>query len=336
MNSDGGIALLEVKAVSKTFVLESGGGFLKKPLVNALDRVSFSIEAGKTLGLVGESGSGKTTTGRAVIRLLKPDSGEIWFEGQNILAMDRKSFRAVQPRIQMVFQDPYTTLNPRLTIREIVQEPMKINRHLVREDIEERTEKLMDAVGLKPNQMDRLPSEFSGGQRQRIAICRALSLNPRLIVCDEAVSALDVSIQAKIINLLMQIQEEFSPAYLFISHDLNVVRLISDTIAVMYLGKIVEVGPAEDLTDRPQHPYTVSLLNSVPDPYHRSKIRSPKGEIPGNIDLPTGCRFHTRCPHAMPRCRREPPALHEISPGRKVACFLHHDVLEEGRPKRSS
>ena len=205
---------------------------------------------------------------------------------------------------------------------------MKLNKDLITEDIEEKTRKLMQATGLKENQIDRLPHEFSGGQRQRIAICRALALNPRLIVCDEAVSALDVSIQAKILNLLMDLQQEFNPAYLFISHDLSVVRLISDTVAVMYLGKIMEIGPAEEVTAKPLHPYTEALLASVPDPYVRKRIQTLKGEIPGNVNPPSGCRFHTRCSRAMPRCSEDVPALAEAAPGRTAACFLHHSVSE--------
>lgn len=328
MTEESVLPLLEIKNLSKYFPVGNSGVFFRKEVVKAVETASFTMQAGKTLGLVGESGSGKTTIGRMVIKLLKPDAGEIVFEGHNILHLHGKAFRQIQPKIQMVFQDPYSTLNPRFTLRQIIQEPMKLNKDLISEDIEERTRKLMQAAGLKENQIDRLPHEFSGGQRQRIAICRALALNPRLIVCDEAVSALDVSIQAKILNLLMDLQQEFNPAYLFISHDLSVVRLISDTVAVMYLGKIMEIGPAEEVTAKPLHPYTEALLASVPDPYVRKRIQTLKGEIPGNVNPPSGCRFHTRCSRAMPRCSEEVPALAEAAPGRTAACFLHHSICE--------
>ena len=321
--------LLQIENLSKTFPITNTNSLFRKEKVKAVENVSFNIQEGKTVGLVGESGSGKTTIGRMIIRLLQPDNGRILFEEHDLASMNRKEFRAMQPKIQMVFQDPYSTLNPRLTLKQIIQEPMKLNAKLLNEDIDERTHRLMKVVGLNENQLDRFAHEFSGGQRQRIAICRALALNPQLIVCDEAVSALDVSIQAKILNLLMDLQQKLNPAYLFISHDLSVVRLVSDTIVVLYLGKVMEIGPAAELTDNPLHPYTKALMSAVPDPYSRNRIKILKGEIPGNIKPPSGCRFHTRCSKAFERCKSKIPALVEISSDRKTACFLHHNKEEK-------
>ncbi len=323
--------LMSLQDVHKYFPVGRGVFARRRQYVRAVDGVSFSIRAGQTLGLVGESGSGKSTIGRMITRLLEPTGGTMTFEGQDITHLTGHELRRFRPNVQMVFQDPYNSLNPRLTIEKIISEPLRINKRGTRQHIQARTRELLEAVGLSSRVADRLPHEFSGGQRQRVAIVRAIALNPKLVVCDEPVSALDVSIQAKILNLLVDLQQEFHLTYLFISHDLSVVRLLSDWIAVMYLGQIVETASAELLFAKQLHPYTQALIDAIPDPYARSGFSVLPGEIPSNVHPPKGCRFHTRCPKKMSTCEREPPALHEVEPGRSVACFLHHKMNIERR-----
>ncbi|HVL64147.1 MAG TPA: oligopeptide/dipeptide ABC transporter ATP-binding protein [Actinomycetota bacterium] len=299
--------------------------------VKAVDGVTFDILRGETLGLVGESGCGKTTVGRAVLRLYEPTSGRIEFDGVDIASMSPRGLRAARRRMQMVFQDPYSSLNPRQNVGNIVGEPMRIHGLASGRDLERRVQELLDVVGLPKGALNRYPHEFSGGQRQRIGLARALALNPDLIVADEPVSALDVSIQAQIINLLEDLQGEFDLTYLFIAHDLAVVRHISDRIAVMYLGKIVEVAPSDDLYGAPLHPYTKALLSAVPIPdpeVERTRERIIlTGDLPSPADPPPGCRFHTRCPYRQPeRCDTEVPELRTLGPGHGVACHYAEEI----------
>jgi oligopeptide transport system ATP-binding protein len=294
--------------------------------VRAVDGISFSIQKGQTLGLVGESGSGKTTIGRTIIRLYKPTSGEILFKNQDMAKMQGEQLRQVRQQVQMVFQDPYASLNPRYTIGSLVSEPMSIYKTGSAKEIRERTVDLLKVVGLRPEFIDRYPHEFSGGQRQRIAVARALSINPEFIVADEPVSALDVSVRAQVLNLLRRLQRQFNLTYLFISHDLSVVRHMADRIAVMYLGKIVEISDREELYTSPKHPYTSALLSAVPipDPQIEKKRRRVilSGDLPSPINIPKGCRFHTRCPMAQQICREVEPAF-EKKDGREHYAACH-------------
>jgi oligopeptide transport system ATP-binding protein len=277
---------------------------------------------GETLGLVGESGCGKTTVGRCLLRLIEPTSGEVQFEGKALLKMDREALRKVRARLQIIFQDPYSSLNPRMTAGEIIAEPLRNHAQESRGEIRDRVSILMEKVGLHPDQARRYPHEFSGGQRQRIGIARALALSPRLIICDEPVSALDVSIQAQVINLLVKLQEEMGLSYLFIAHDLSLVEHISDRVAVMYLGKIIELAKDTDLYTSPKHPYTEALLSAVPipDPKMKKQRILLQGEIPSPIDLPVGCRFYSRCPYRTESCREEEPELLNLGGDHWVAC----------------
>ena len=309
--------LLEAKGLSKDFPLKN------KKRVHAVSDVSLQIYSGETLALVGESGCGKSTLGRTLIRLLEPTSGTIHFEDANITAMREKEFRPYRRRMQLIFQDPYASLNPRMTVRDIVAEPLKTYKLCkTEEELTQRVLELLAAVGIPGEFLYRYPHQFSGGQRQRIGIARAIALDPSLIVCDEPVSALDVSVQNQILNLLKQLQKDRGLTYLFISHDLSVVRYISDRVCVMFLGCLCEVGDTQSVYKRPLHPYTRFLIDAIPkaDPHTRNEQKPLlQGEIPSPIDPPTGCRFHTRCPYACERCKMEVPKLHPVG-DRLVAC----------------
>ena len=321
--------LLRVENLSVHFPVMRGIVIQKQvATVKAVDGVSFALKRGETLGLVGESGCGKSTTGLAVIRMLKPTAGRIEFEGEDIAGHDQEHMRKLRRRMQMVYQDPYGSLNPRMKVRDIVGEPLEV--HGLAENrvaYKERVASLLAMVGLLPDMASRYPHEFSGGQRQRIGIARALALDPSLIVCDEPVSALDVSIQAQVINLFMEIQQRLGLTYLFIAHDLAVVRHISDRVAVMYLGRIVEIAQRDELYRNPLHPYTLALLSAVPvadaSVEATRKRTIVAGEVPSALNPPSGCRFHTRCPMAMDVCKTEDPVLTHIAADRAIACHLH-------------
>ena len=317
--------LLQVKNLVKHFPIK--GGLLGRVVdkVHAVDGVSFDLNAGETLGVVGESGCGKSTTGRCILRLIEPTSGEVWFDGVNVTALPPNGLRAMARHMQIIFQDPYASLNPRLTVAAIIGEALTIHKltKTAREDTD-RIVDLLETVGLSADHLQRYPHEFSGGQRQRVGIARALAVNPRLIVCDEAVSALDVSIQAQVINLLEDLQAKHHLTYIFIAHDLSVVEHISTRVAVMYLGRIVEIAAALDLYTRPLHPYTEALLSAVPipDPKVKRKRILLQGDVPSPIHPPSGCHFHTRCPIAQAVCKQESPVLKRAGDGHWVACHF--------------
>ena len=317
--------LLQVKNLVKHFPIK--GGLLGRVVdkVHAVDGVSFELNAGETLGVVGESGCGKSTTGRCILRLIEPTSGEVWFDGRNVTALPPAGLRAMTRQMQIIFQDPYASLNPRLTVAAIIGEALTI--HKLTKTAREYTDRIVDlleTVGLSADHLQRYPHEFSGGQRQRVGIARALAVNPQLLVCDEAVSALDVSIQAQVINLLEDLQAKHHLTYIFIAHDLSVVEHISTRVAVMYLGRIVELAAALDLYTRPLHPYTEALLSAVPipDPTMKRKRILLQGDVPSPIHPPSGCHFHTRCPIAQPVCQQESPPLKQAGDGHWVACHF--------------
>jgi len=318
--------LLSVKNLKKHFPVRSG--FLSRisAWVKAVDDISFDVYAGETLGLVGESGCGKTTAGRALLRLIEPTDGTIHFEGKALLEMKNSKLRMMRRQMQIIFQDPYSSLNPRMTVGNIVGEALKVHGIATGKNLERKLEELFDKVGLSPSYRLRYPHEFSGGQRQRVSIARALALKPKFIVCDEAVSALDVSIQAQIINLLRDLQTEYHLAYLFISHDLNVVQLMADRVAVMYLGRIVEIAPSKTLFQSPKHPYTQALItaNPIPDPDIAHNVIPLEGDVPSPLNPPAGCHFHTRCPKVMDKCKHIVPPRVEIEKDHIVWCHLKH------------
>jgi oligopeptide transport system ATP-binding protein len=318
------VALLEVRNLKKYFPIKKGVLSRTKGLVRAVDGVSFTLEQGETLGLVGESGCGKTTVGRSILRLIEPTSGQVIFNGQNLLGLDPEKLRQTRASLQIIFQDPFSSLNPRMSVGQIIAEPLRNYGLASRLEIRNRVAFLMESVGLRPEQARRYPHEFSGGQRQRIGIARALAPNPRLIICDEPVSALDVSIQAQVINLLVHLQEKMDLSYIFISHDLRVVEHISNRVAVMYLGKIVELAEDQELYQNPQHPYTQALLSSVPIPDPEVfKARTPlEGDVPSSLNPPSGCTFHPRCPERRDVCVHQEPTFRNLINAHWIACHL--------------
>lgn len=316
--------LLEVNDLCKHYPIRKGLFSRVSGYVYAVDGISFTINEGETLGLVGESGCGKSTVGRTILKLIEPTRGEIIWRGERIDELSRSQMRPYRKQIQAVFQDPYSSLNPRMRSADIVSEPLRNYESLSKIEGRERVAALFERVGLRPDQMLRFPHEFSGGQRQRLGIARALSVQPKLIMLDEPVSALDVSVQAQVINLLEELQHEFKVSYLFVAHDLAVVKHISHRVAVMYLGRIVELAPTKELFARPSHPYTEALLSAVPvpDPKYQRKQIVLGGDVPSPINRPAGCHFHTRCPYVQERCKVEEPRLEEITPGHSVACHF--------------
>ncbi len=320
-------ALLQVKDLVKYYPIRGGLFFREIARVHAVDGISFEIKPGQTLGLVGESGCGKSTVGRTLIKLHEANSGQIIFDGHDITHLSRKDFRPHRENIQFIFQDPYESLNPRHTVRQVLEEPYLIHCNYSKKERIKRIEELLELVGLPKTAIHKYAHEFSGGQRQRIGIARALALKPKLIICDEPVSALDVSVQAQVMNLMVDLQKEFNLSYLFIAHDLSVVKHLCDEIAVMYLGKIVEKGPAEELFNSPKHPYTKALISAVchvGDESNKERIIL-EGEVPSPISPPSGCRFHTRCPYTEAKCRNQVPEV-QLDGDTLVACHFHKEI----------
>ena len=317
--------ILEVSHLKKYFPIK--GGLVSRVVghVKAVDDVTFNIKRGTTMGLVGESGCGKSTTGRTILRLINKTDGEVKFNGQDVYAMDKKQLRSLRTKMQIIFQDPFSSLSPRLPVGEIIGEAVREHNLVPKAELNDYIDQVMDNCGLQPFHKSRYPHEFSGGQRQRICIARALALNPEFIVCDEPVSALDVSIQAQIINLLKELQEKYKLTYLFISHDLSVVEYISDTVGVMYLGNLVEYGTTADIFRNPLHPYTEALFSAIPVPDPKAKMNRIvlEGSIPSPANPPSGCKFHTRCKHCMEKCKTEAPVQKEVEPGHYVVCHLY-------------
>lgn len=319
-------ALLSVSNLRQHFIQYRGVIRRQRHVIKAVDGVSFDIKKSETLGLVGESGCGKSTLGRSILRLLEPTSGKVFFDGEEVTSKDKKNMRELRQRMQIIFQDPFASLNPRMTVGNIILEALTIHKFGNSKDERiDRVKQLLELVGLRKEFISRYPHEFSGGQRQRIGIARALAVDPQFIVCDEPISALDVSIQAQIINLMQDLQYKLGLTYLFIAHDLHVVKHISSRIAVMYLGSIVEIGDAKEIYEKPSHPYTQALLSAVPipDPKKKSSRILLKGDVPSPIDPPSGCKFHTRCPHVMDKCKEKDPQLIPIGNKKQAACFLY-------------
>ncbi len=318
--------LLEVRNLKKYFPLSRGLPGRHRPVLKAVDGVSFSIGRGETLGLVGESGCGKTTLGRTILRLYEPTDGQVFYRGEDITACDEREMRGIRRKMQIIFQNPYASLNPRMTVSDIIGEPLDIHRLARGEARRERIHELLRLVGLSPEHTGRFPHEFSGGQRQRIGLARALAVEPEFIICDEPISALDVSIQAQVVNMLEDLQDNLGLTYLFIAHDLAMVRHISDRVAVMYLGKIVELADSQELYRHPLHPYTQALLSAIPIPDPRAARERRRiileGDVPSPIDPPEGCRFHTRCPRARTACSEEEPQLEDVGGGHLVSCYF--------------
>ncbi|AIQ53765.1 ABC transporter ATP-binding protein [Paenibacillus sp. FSL R7-0331] len=317
--------LLEVRNLKKHYPVRKGFFGKQVGAVKAVDGITLSVEQGETLAVVGESGCGKSTTGRAILRLIEPTEGEIMFGGTDVRSLNTEQLRRFRTDMQMVFQDPYASLDPRWTVQRILEEPLRTHGSVPSGELKSRVEQLMEVVGLSPYQAHRFPHEFSGGQRQRIGIARALALNPKFIVCDEPVSALDVSIQAQVLNLMQDLQEQYGLTYMFISHDLSVVKFISDRVAVMYLGRVVELAPTKELFAKPLHPYTQALMSAVPVPNPGQKKQRIvlTGDVPNPETPPTGCAFHPRCPYAMDRCKSEAPELRALDTGHQVSCHLY-------------
>jgi oligopeptide/dipeptide ABC transporter ATP-binding protein len=323
--------VLEVRDLKKHFPVRRGFFGRHVGTVYAVDGISFALKSGETLGLVGESGCGKSTAGKMILKLIEPTAGQIYLNGERIDGLNRGAMRRRRSHLQVVFQDPYSSLNPRMRAKDIVAEPLRNFQRLAAAEIEARVAELFEKVGLRPDLMVRFPHEFSGGQRQRLVIARALALKPSVIVCDEPVSALDVSVQAQVINLLADLQRNFGVAYVFIAHDLAVVEHISHRVAVMYLGRIVELADKRQLFANPQHPYTEALLSAVPvaEPAAVSRRIVLQGDVPSPISPPAGCHFHPRCPYALARCRSETPLLREVEPGHFAACHLRSGVIAQ-------
>lgn len=322
--------ILKVRGLKKHFPVMKGIFRRQVGTVKAVDGINLDLGAEETVALVGESGCGKTTCGRSMLRLIEPNEGEIHFRGQDITKIDKESLRKLRRHMQIIFQDPFSSLNPRQTVSQIIGDPMVLHGLATKNEAQDQAKELLERVGLQPSYASRYPHEFSGGQRQRIGIARAVALKPDFIVCDEAVSALDVSVQAQVINLLLDLKEEYGLSYLFIAHDLSVVRHISDRVAVMYLGRMVELAGRDSIFERPCHPYTQALLSAVPhaNPHNRKERIILPGDVPSPISPPSGCHFHTRCPLAEERCRVEAPVGHEVAPGHHVRCHLYDGNTE--------